>query len=355
MSRVSINELSDQIDMEYWLDREGIDYQIAHGSSGTQLNVRECPHCHDDRWKVYMNADTGFGNCFVCDIRYTKWRFISEYLELSGREVAEHMKEVAREVGWIPKKIKSEPVNLQSFSVNLPASLKLPINGKNMLYLVNRNIDSETAQYFNLRYSHNGVFSYKMGEKEMKQSYQRRIIIPIFDIEGKLVTFQGRDITGTAQKKYLFPPGLGSSGRYLYNAHNAVGSARVVVGEGVFDAMAIKVAFDQEVGLRDVTALATFGKHLSHGGSNDQLGEFVKLMTKGLKEVTFMWDGSFDAIDASLDAGMLVKSLGLVVKIAILPEDCDPNEVSGDVVRTAFHQARVLTPLLAAKIKLSHA
>jgi DNA primase len=101
----------------------------------------------------------------------------------------------------------------------------------------------------------------------LSKHYNRRVLIPIYDLDGKLVSFQGRDITGTAEKKYLFPPGYArATGEHLYNGHNVIGRpSDVVVGEGAFDVIAIKVAFDADPTLRDVVPVGTFGKHLSHG------------------------------------------------------------------------------------------
>ena len=57
-----LEEALDRIDMEAWLDAEGIDYKITRGSRGTQINVKECPCCGNSNWKVYLNADNGLGN-----------------------------------------------------------------------------------------------------------------------------------------------------------------------------------------------------------------------------------------------------------------------------------------------------
>lgn len=353
-SDTNIGELLDQFDMEYWLDREGVDYQIGYGSSGTQLNVHECPECHDDRWKVYLNADTGLGNCFVCDAKFNKWKFIKAYMGFGGREMIDHVKQIASEIGWVPRNTKAKDVHWNKGELIIPVSYSLPINGKNIRYLSERNIDIKTAQYFNLRYSHDGVFRYWRNEREITQSYAKRVIIPVFDLHGDLVSFQGRDITDTAEKKYLFPPGYASSGKYLYNGHNAIGAERVVVGEGVFDVMATKIALDTQVDLRDVVPVGTFGKHLSHSGGEDQLGVFIELKQHGLKEVTFMWDGSSDAILAAVEAGLLLNSIGLVTRVAILPKDKDPNEVLPEVVCKAFWSAPRLTAATAVRLKISH-
>lgn len=361
MSEASIDELLDAIDMESYLDREGIQYKIAHGSSGTQLNVRECPVCGSNGWKVYLNADTGLGNCFAGDHpsgeNYSKWSFIRAHIGAdTPRKVVDHLKSVAREMGWRARKTTSVEVNIERPDLVLPESYAIPINGSNLRYLAERNIDTGTAKYFNLRYSNKGVFWYRDHNGEVRhQRYDKRIIIPIFDMDGELVSFQGRDITGEAEKKYLFPPGFSSTGRYLYNGHNARGAKSAVINEGVFDVMATKIALDGDVELRHVVQIGTFGKHLSNSmACKDQLGEFIKLRDAGLKEVVFMWDSEARAIHDAVDAALLLGGIGLSVRLAILPPGKDPNEVSPQTVRDAYWQAIPVNKRTAVKIKLEH-
>ena len=356
----SLDEMLDLIDMESYLDREGLAYKVTPGSSGVQLNIRECPVCGSSKWKVYINADSGLGNCFAGDHppgeNFSKWKFIKANLGTeNNREVVDHIKVIAREMGWRARKTTSREVKFEKPDLVLPESLPIPIDGKNLRYLAERNVDTKTAQYFHLRYSINGVFWYRMPDGEVRhQDYKQRIIIPVFDIEGNLVSFQGRDITGKQEPKYLFPPGFSATGKYLYNGHNAVGAKRVAVCEGAFDVMAVKIALDEEMDLRDVVPVGTFGKHLSDGSAEctDQLGQFLYLKERGLEEVVFMWDGEVRALSDAADAALRLASLGLSVKVAILPQDRDPNEVAPQVVRQAFWQARRATKANMIRLKM---
>ena len=350
-----LQEALEQIDMESWLDREGIDYKVTRGSRGVQLNLKECPACGNSNWKVYLNAESGLGNCFAgdCETKYNKWKFIKASLgDLPTRQVVEHVKEVAKEMGWRPVVKKSAPVQIKA-ELHMPDSYELPIKGRNLKYLDNRNITADVAAYFHLRFCKKGWFPYIDNEGEQRyQNYDNRILIPIFDLQGKLVSFQGRDILGTADRKYLFPPGFASTGTYLYNGHNAVGAKRIVIGEGAFDVMAIKIALDGEAALRDVVPVGSFGKHLSVGSDDSQMDKLLKLKEAGLREVTFMWDGEKQATRDAVKAALEVRKMGLMARIAFLPKDKDPNEVAPSVVREAFWKAEALTPLSAAKIKL---
>jgi DNA primase len=355
MSNSELSEILDSVDMESWLDSEGIRYRQTRGSRGAQLNVKECPKCGNSNWKVYLNRDSGLGNCFSgdCETKYNKWSFIRACLGASSnREVIEHIKMTAREQGWRPPRMLAAAVNIDT-ELKLPESVSIPIEGRNLKYLENRNIVIEMANYFGLRYSANGVFKYQEGGVSRVQSYSKRIIIPVFDLDGDLVSFQGRDITGLAEKKYLFPPGFASSGTHLYNGQNAHGASSVVIGEGVFDVMATKVALDGQMELRNVVPIGTFGKHLSHGDNDSQLAKLVTLQAGGLKTITIMWDGESKALDAAIETGLLLRKYGFIARIAILPKDKDPNEVPASVVRNAYWKADVVSESIAVKIRLS--
>ncbi|MPQ56327.1 DNA primase [Duganella sp. FT27W] len=350
-----LQEVLATIDIEAWMDREGIKYRNTRGSRGAQLNVKECPCCGNTNYKVYINASSGLGNCFVgdCEVKFNKWKFISATLGGSTREAIEHVKAVAREQGWRPPR-KAAAVSVVRGDLTLPESVPLPHGGRNLKYLDNRNIGAEIAAYFELRMSVRGKFDYLTEDGDpMSQDYANRVIIPIFDLEGKLVSFQGRDITGTADKKYLFPPGFASTGEHLYNGHNAIGAEHVVIGEGVFDVAAIKVALDQDVNLREVVPVGGFGKNLSVGDEKSQLAKLMRLRMFGLKIITIMWDGEARALQDAVRTALMLKSVGFIARVAVLPKDKDPNEVTAVEVRNAFYRAEAVTPALATKLLLA--
>ncbi|TSP13980.1 DNA primase [Cupriavidus campinensis] len=352
-----LSEILESIDMEYVLDNEGAKYKKTRGARGLQLNLRECPFCGSTKWKVYMNADSGLGNCFSgdCEAKFGKWSFIKAMLgdAFSVRDVVDYIKRVAREQGWRPKKRVTIATNTDT-AVILPDSIELPTGGRNLRYLDNRGITSEIAKYFGMRYCHNGHFEFEKPEGGVgRQDYSHRVILPVFDLDGDLVTFQGRDITGTSPKKYLFPPGLEGTGSHIYNGHNAHRASHICMGEGAFDVAAIKIAFDHDSALRGVVPVGSFGKHLSEGDERSQLAKLMTLKGEGLRTITFMWDGEKQAIDDAIDAALLCRRHGFTARVAILPNDKDPNEVAPDVVRQAFWRAETISPATAAKLKMT--
>lgn len=355
----SLAEILDRIDMEYWLNREGFEYKVTRGKNGIQLNVKECPVCGNSSWKVYLNQDTGLGNCFHgdCETKFSKWKFIKAGIggnSLSNKEIVDHVKAIAQEQGWQPKR-KSEPTQTKIGDLKLPKAYDLPIMGQNLKYLKDRNITLDTCREFGLKFCQKGWFAYigPTGEKQY-ENYSMRIIIPVRDLEGKLVSFQGRDITGKAEKKYLFPPGFASTGTYLYNGHNALGYVEIVMGEGAFDAMAIYQAFKEDEFLCNVGVVASFGKHLSVGGDESQMAELLKLKDEGLECVTIMWDGEPAAILSAIDACLKINSFGIKARLATLPAGCDPNEVDPEIVRTAYRKAIPITPIIAVSLRIKY-
>jgi DNA primase len=352
--RGDLQEALESLDIEYWLDDQGIAYKQTRGARGRQANIKECPCCGNSSWKVYVGLETGLGNCFVCEEKFNKFTLIRAQLGMdSNREVIDHITSFARTQGWRPKKKVAVAVNLDT-ELKLPKSIALPHNGRNLKYLDNRNITARIAQYFHLRFSLDGKFFYKDDDgKTRAQNYAHRVIIPVFDLEGDLVTFQGRDTTGEADKKYLFPPGFASTGSVLYNGQNALNAKHIVIGEGVFDVAATKIALDEQAELRDVVPVGSFGKHLSHGDDASQMAKLATLRERGLEAVTFMWDGEPKAIDAAIEAALKVKSIGLTARVAVLPEGRDPNEVPPSVVRDAFWKATTINPLTATRMRLT--
>lgn len=350
--RDDLRELLDALDMETYLDSQGITYKVTRGSSGLQLNVKECPTCGNGKWKVYLNAESGVGNCFAGDHPpgeyFSKWSFVKAVLGSPiNRVVIDHLRQYALEAGWRPARRTSVAVE-EKTDWELPTSHPIPVQGKNLAYLENRGIDRELAAYFHMRICTRGWFKYRgLDGNWAFQDYSMRVLLPIHDLDGALVTFQGRDILGTQEPKYLFPPALPGSGRYLYNGLNVMDTKRVVMGEGAFDVAALKIAMDADPALRDVVPIGTFGKHLSDG-PDSQMSRLKQLKDRGLEELTIMWDGEIQATDDAIEAGHRIRNqLGLRVRIGMLPQDKDPNEVPAQVVRDTFYKATLLDSAIA--------
>lgn len=346
------NTLLEAFDMEYFLQREGIEYKKCWGSNGLQLNIRTCPVCGRSKWKVYLNADTGLGNCFSgsCESTFNKFSFVKAVMGTDdNRKVWENIRAISSELGWIPK-AKQEPFKpkvITGADIKLPAHIDLPTpDGSNLEYLVRRGIDNYYTSMFELKYCEQGEWRYTTPAGERVQPFIKRIIIPIRDLDGTLVAFQGRDVTGLAPNKYQFPSQVAATGKLLYNGYNALGKENIIMNEGVFDVIATQMALDKS-GMSDVGVVGSFGKHLSidEKGDNDQLNRLLQLKKQGMKKLVIMWDGEPVAYEDAVEAGTKLKRYGFNPYIATLPKGKDPNEVFYTEVVKVYNEAKPVDKL----------
>lgn len=345
---------------EDFLDHQGIDYRRTSGSRGPQFNIRECPACGGSDWKVYLSVDTGYGNCFhgSCGASFNLWTFAKAHLGTQdGKAVGQMFDQIAKTGGWRPKHRAPKKV-APVFVGDLKLPMSMPAGSAGIPYMNDRGISVRHQQEFGLRWCKDGGFKYQTEDGVPKiMPFSGRIIIPIADLDGKLVTFQGRDITGTSDKKYMFPPRLPSTARFLYNGHRAYAEkwSHIVMGEGAFDVIATQAAIDEDRGMVGIGAVGSFGKKLTldhEPGMETQLQSLLRLKENGLKIITILWDGEKSALTSAVAACERLSGLGFGMRIAFLPAGKDPNEVPASVVRHSIRNALLYTKSLGIKIRL---
>lgn len=358
MERAELDRALAKIGVEAYLDREGVEYTASYGTKGMQLNLHDCPACKEGGRKTYINAETGLGNCFhgACKATFNKFKLIRAVSGLSGHDLDAHISSVAEDMGWMPKR---EAVTITRGELELPSKLhQLPVGDQNLQYLQDRAVSLESCRWFNLSYCHGGWFKYSLADgTERFMSFDQRVIIPIADLAGKLVSFQGRDVTDTLDPKYLFPPGFAVAGSHIYNGHTFVDGkhTHAVVGEGAFDAIAVHQAIAGSSSCEAMLAVATFGMHLS-GGPDGQIAKLLQLQARGLKTITFLWDAEKKAMTHAVKMGLVLAGVGFTVRIGRLPAGYDPAQGPGKVntppamVRSAIFNAVHLTRLSAIKL-----
>ncbi len=259
--------------------------------------------------------------------------------------------------GWRPKRKLQETRSEQpAESFVLPPHFLLPTDtGQSLVYLEERGIGKDLCRDFDLRFCPGGFYMHARPDGHMqKQDFSNRVLIPIRDLDGEMKTFQGRDITGKAEAKYLFPGGLPAAARFLYNGYNCLSIPRLVICEGVFDVIRTHAALQEEPETRSYGVVGTFGMHLSGSvtvGSNDQLTRFIQLKERGLKGVTLLWDGERRAYLAALATAELLLSVGLEVKIGSLPEGQDPGASDGSTIRRAVMSASLYSKLNGLRMR----
>lgn len=354
----NLKKMLDDLDMRDYLDTQGITYKTSRSRKGTQLILKDCPVCGSESWKVYLNDETGLGNCFAGDHppgeNYNKWSFVKANIgATSGRQVIDHLEAHFEALGFVVER-ERRTTTFKAMS-DLPAPIvRLPTDeGGIPTYLWERSVTPKTCGYFKLHYSHDGDFYYELDGERGVQDFNNRIIIPVFDITGDLKTFQGRDVSGTAHDKYRFAVGMPASGAYLYNGHHAIGKTHVIVGEGAFDVWSIQ-QYLWEQGMTEVEAVGTFGKHLSQTSDDgdDQLTAFLMLKEAGMQSVTFMWDSEPAAIRDALKACDLLTQHGIQCRMALLPKGLDPNDATPKEIGRAIAQAEPYSKSLHMRMRV---
>ena len=336
-----------QVTPEEFLDYEGVEYRLTSGSRGPQYNIKTCPVCGGDSWKVYLARDTGYGNCFAgsCETRFNLWTFAKACIDTADSKiVGKKFDEIAKIGGWKPKKV-ARPPSVPAISGDLKMPTSIPIPDANIPYLSDRGVSVSTARAFGLRMCIEGAWRYKDETGvDMIRPFSGRIIIPIFDLDGKFVTFQGRDVTGRQDPKYLFPARLPSTARYIYNGQRAAAASwsHIVMGEGAFDTIAIQDAIDGDRYLVGIGAVGSFGKKLTLDADIEQatqLQALIQLKSLGLKTITIMWDGEKSAFSNAVKTAGRLTGLGFSARVALLPRGKDPAEVSAETVRRSIRLA----------------
>jgi DNA primase len=344
---------------EDFLEHVGIDYRRTSGSRGPQFNIKECPKCGGSAWKVYLSQDTGYGNCFhgSCGASFNLWTFAKAYLGTeSSKAVGQLFDEVAKTIGWKPKQREPKKVApVLTGALALPISI--PAGTAGIPYMNERGVSLRHQQEFDLRWCKDGAFKYQREDgTPASMPFSNRVIIPIADLDGQIVTFQGRDISGTSERKYLFPPRLPSTGRFLYNGHRALAErwAHIVLGEGALDVIAIQAAIEGDRGMQGIGAVGSFGKKLTldtEPGVETQLQALMRLKNNGLKFITILWDGEAEAVKSAVKACEKLNGFGFQTRIGFLPKGKDPAEVSSEVVRYAIANAKPYSRSLGVKIR----
>jgi hypothetical protein len=192
------------------LTRKGIAYRL----SGHELAVC-CLFCTaqgeslDERFRLYLNLNTGAGLCFNCG-----WR--SRYA----------LQQVLRRL-----KLPQQPTDFEVASKLILAAPKLPVDFLPLTEATSK-LDLQALRYVLKR----GVTQQQILDKRLGVSFvgefAYRIIFPIWE-GSSLQGFTARSFLGTEKVKYLHSKG----NKYLFNLAN---STRVILSEGVFKALRIE-------------------------------------------------------------------------------------------------------------------
>ena len=196
-------------------------YQMKNGESAFH-----CPFCNHHKKKLQVNFDTQKWHCWVCNAGGHKIGILLRKINAPKQIISE----VLRILGDY-KGVKYEKDEKTEYNVSLPQCYKPlwkpstdPLYTNAISYLKRRGIGSIDILRYSIGYcSSNG--------------YSNRIIIPSYDVDGKLNYFIARDMFPNSKFKYKNPPMSKDTVCFEMFVN---WNEPIILVEGVFDAIAIR-------------------------------------------------------------------------------------------------------------------
>ena len=180
------------------------------------------PDCDDPSQHLGINLQTGAFHCWVCGEKGNITKLIKTILDTNYSEARKTIEKFSDDIIYVPQ--EKDPNSYPRGHNIMPkeASYNLPQLHRN--YLIDRNFDPDQIQK-----DYKIMSCYEIG------NYAYRIIIPVI-IDGMIVNFTARDVTGLQDNKYKNCPNLTAilhMKECLYNVDFI--KDKVIICEGVMD------------------------------------------------------------------------------------------------------------------------
>lgn len=228
-----------ELDLLSFLDELDINYETSGKNIGPGwVAINPCPNCGDDRNHFAINIGNKSISCWVCSYTGTIIKFIMRHFNIDQDQAENLIKGHLEEVDLMqdqdletlvhktftkkPKVIEEiPPFQKLEYLPGDPITAKmLEERPKLSSFLKKRGIPLYLCKKYNFRYDY---------RKSM------RLIMPIHSKDGKLIAYQGRDITGRAMLPYITQPKDAPIGRTLFNIGEWQRDKCVILEEGIID------------------------------------------------------------------------------------------------------------------------
>lgn len=303
-----------------------------------------CPFHHEKTPSFSVNGDLQIYKCFGCGAAGDVIKFVQEnehtdfngavqiLADRAGMEVPRFGKEDTQ-----AEKKRNELVAImnsaQEFFVK---SLATPQAEKAREYIKGRGLSAKTTESFGLGYAPAGwenLKTYLIGlgysqtsinetglmsssEKRVYDKFRNRIMYPIADDKGTIISFGGRKIDPEDEPKYMNCPQtlLYNKSQTLYGLNIAKNYARgkpLIIVEGYMDVITM-----HEFGFN--TAVASCGTSLTQ--------QQARKLKRYTDKVYIGYDGDSAGQSATVRGLDILKDTGLEVYVLSFPEGCDPDD-----------------------------
>ncbi len=301
-----------------------------------------CPFHDDHSPSMSVSREKQLYTCFSCGATGNVFKFIQDYENISFQEAIKKCADMAGitvELGQVIQKNKHQDLYdiyelSQKFYQN---NINTELGKKAKTYLLNRNLDEKTIKEFGIGLSLNEkdmltkllksknyddntlIRSGLVNENNytLNDVYRNRIMFPLYDLNGKVIGYNGRVYNGETENKYVNSKetDIFKKRELLYNYHRAKEECRhkhqVIIMEGPMD-----IIRAYTIGVKNcVAALGTaFGK------------EQAMLVRKLSTDVILCFDGDQAGLKATKGAIEELTKLGITPKIVRLENNSDPDE-----------------------------
>lgn len=267
-----------------------------------------CTFCNHHKKKLQINLTSFRWHCWICNTGGHNLKQLFKKLKATREQFKELFALIGEYNPTNPEELKKyeQVVSLPKEYLPLWERRTTPDYKKAMLYLTQRHIDLYDIIKHGIGYCEDGPYS-------------GRIIIPSYDVDGKLNYFVGRSFYET-KLKYKNPPiSKNIIGFDLFINWNEP----IILVEGVFDAITIK---------RNVIPL--FGKTIP-----DNL--MRKIIQNKVKEIYLCLDK--DALKDALILSETLMNSGIRVGMVDLPVDSDPSSIGFEGIHSILNDTNELT------------
>jgi len=301
-----------------------------------------CPFHDDHSPSMSVSKEKQIYTCFSCGATGNVFKFVQDYENISFPEAVKKCADMAGvivDIGQAKTFNKYQELYdiyelSQKFYQN---NINTELGKKAKKYLYDRKLDDEVIKEFGIGLSLNErdiltklLKSKKYDDKTLIRSglvnennytlndvYRNRIMFPLYDLNGKIIGYNGRVYNGETENKYVNSKetDIFKKRELLYNYHRAKEECRkkkfVIIMEGPMDVIRAYTA-----GVKNcVAALGTaFGS------------EQAMLVRKLSTNVILCFDGDSAGLKATKGAIEELNKVGITPKIVRLENNSDPDE-----------------------------
>lgn len=317
-----------------------------------------CPFHHEKTPSFHVSREKQMYHCFGCGVGGNVFTFIMEYENYSFPEaikmLADRSGMTLPENDSTPEMRAKENYKLQLKELNKGAAayfhylLTKTEHGKKALdYLHERGLSDETISSFAMGYAdiyNDDLYKYlkekgytdkQMVDAGLVEIYEdrgandkfwNRVMVPILDINGKVIAFGGR-VLGDGKPKYVNTKEteIFDKSRNLFAMNIARRSRRrgIIICEGYMDVIAMHQAgFDN--------AVASLGTAFTMGHAN--------IIKRYVDEVYLAYDSDGAGTKATLKAIGILREVGLTTRVINMEPYKDPDEFIKNMGREAYEE-----------------